>query len=57
MFVRNTNRVPEQIRLSEAAHIIEGSLEVDSDLEKAANCGADIFVSLAGPAYGTKGTV
>lgn len=57
MFVRNPNKVPEHIRFSEAAHILEGSLEVDSDLDKAANCGADIFVSLAGPAYGTKGIV
>ena len=37
--------------------MIEGTLNVDSDMDEAAKCGADIFVSFAGPAMGAKGTV
>ncbi|KAJ5401487.1 uncharacterized protein N7487_007383 [Penicillium crustosum] len=56
LFVRNANKVPEHIRLSEGTEIIVGTLEADSDLEEAAKCGADIFISFAGPAFGVQGT-
>ena len=57
LFVRHTSKIPEHIRINEATRIFEGTLEADSILKEAANCGADIFVSLAGPSYGTQGTV
>lgn len=57
LFVRNASKVSEHIRLSKGTQIIVGTLEVDSDLEEAAKCGADIFVSFAGPAFGAQGTV
>ncbi|KGO43868.1 hypothetical protein PEX1_047440 [Penicillium expansum] len=56
LFVRNANKVPEHIRLSKGTQIIVGTLEADPDLEEAARCGADIFVSFAGPAFGAQGT-
>ncbi|CAG8087848.1 unnamed protein product [Penicillium olsonii] len=56
LFVRHTSKIPEHIRINEATRIFEGTLEADSILKEAANCGADIFVSLAGPSYGTQGT-
>ncbi|CAG8316357.1 unnamed protein product [Penicillium salamii] len=56
LFVRNAGKVPEHIRLNAATKILEGTLELDSDLNEVAECGADIFVSLAGPSYGTSGT-
>jgi hypothetical protein len=56
LFVRNATKVPGDIR-NKATHVIEGSLEVESDLDEIARCGADMFVSFAGPAVGASGTV
>ncbi|KAJ5355822.1 hypothetical protein N7517_010431 [Penicillium concentricum] len=56
LFVRDANKVPKHIRLREETQIIVGTLEVDSDLNEAAKCGADIFISFAGPAFGVQGT-
>ncbi|CAI7579694.1 unnamed protein product [Penicillium bialowiezense] len=56
LFVRTASKVPEDIRLHASTNILEGTLEVDSDLDRAAECGADIFIAFAGPSYGSKGT-
>ncbi|KAJ5757621.1 uncharacterized protein N7511_006315 [Penicillium nucicola] len=55
LFLRNASRAPESIR-NKATQVIEGSLEVESDLDNIAKCGADMFVSFAGPAVGASGT-
>lgn len=40
-----------------AVEIIEGTLDNETVLDRAASCGASIFVSFSGPRIGTKGTV
>ncbi|KAJ6019301.1 hypothetical protein N7499_009535 [Penicillium canescens] len=55
LFVRNATKVPENI-LNNAEQVIEGSFEAHSDLDKIAKCGADMFVSFAGPTFGASGT-
>jgi len=37
--------------------VIEGTVEDEEGLKKIASSGATVFVSFAGPTYGSKGTV
>jgi hypothetical protein len=55
--VRTPSKVPKEISDNENVTIIQGTLEDEEGLKKAAACGASIFVSFAGPTYGSKGTV
>ncbi|KAJ6136497.1 hypothetical protein N7512_001657 [Penicillium capsulatum] len=56
LFVRNRNRIPSWMIAHAEATIIEGTLEDESALEKASSCGAEIFVTFAGPPAGSTGT-
>ncbi|XHG09589.1 hypothetical protein AWENTII_012637 [Aspergillus wentii] len=55
-FVRNATKIPPTILQNEAVHVIEGTLDDEPSLERASKCGADTFVSFAGPPVGEKGT-
>ena len=57
LYVRTPSKVPKEISDNENVTIIQGTLEDEEGLKKAAACGASIFVSFAGPTYGSKGTV
>ncbi|KAK6811590.1 hypothetical protein RU639_012550 [Aspergillus parasiticus] len=56
LLVRNPKNLPQTLMQNPAVEIIEGTLENEIVLDRAASCGAGIFVSFAGPPIGTKGT-
>ncbi|KAE8324812.1 hypothetical protein BDV39DRAFT_216926 [Aspergillus sergii] len=56
LLVRNPKNLPQPLMQNSAVEIIEGTLENEIALDRAASCGASIFVSFAGPPIGTKGT-
>jgi hypothetical protein len=56
LYVRSPSKVPKDISDNENVTIIQGTLEDEEGLKKAATSGASIFVSFAGPTYGSKGT-
>lgn len=58
LYVRTPSKVPEDISSNADIAIIEGQLDDAEGLKRAAACGADTFVSFAGPTLGKKhGTV
>lgn len=58
LYMRTPSKIPSDLSSNPQLHVIEGALEDESGLRKAAGCGADIFVSLAGPTLGKReGTV
>ena len=57
LFVRSPGKIPGEIRHQKETHVIEGSLEDEASLEEASKCGANVFVSFAGPPIGSQGTV
>ncbi|RFU32426.1 hypothetical protein B7463_g3916, partial [Scytalidium lignicola] len=54
LYVRTPLKVPEDIRSHVDVSIIQGQLDDVERLRQAASCGADTFVSFAGPTLGSK---
>lgn len=57
LFVRNRDKVPAKVSNNDRVAIIEGTLENEGILDEVSKCGADSFVSFAGPPMGNQGTV
>jgi Trk K+ transport system NAD-binding subunit len=58
LYVRNPSKIPAEFAANPNLHTIQGELSDEEELKKAAACGADIFVCLAGPTLGKReGTV
>lgn len=58
LYIRNPAKLPVDLSSNPNIHIIQGELGDTDGLKKAAACGADVFVSLAGPTLGKReGTV
>ncbi|KAE8380349.1 hypothetical protein BDV26DRAFT_279569 [Aspergillus bertholletiae] len=56
LLVRNPSNLPRNIVENTDVQVIEGTLDEEVTLDSAASCGASIFVSFAGPPFGTTGT-
>lgn len=58
LYVRNPVKVPANLKNNENVTVLQGELGDEEGLKRAAECGADVFVCLAGPTMGKKeGTV
>ncbi len=58
LYVRTPSKLPSDLSSNAKVSIIQGELQNAEGLKKAAACGADVFVSLAGPTLGKReGTV
>ena len=58
LYVRTPSKIPSDLSSNTNISIIQGELHDAEGLKKAAACGADIFISLAGPTLGKReGTV
>lgn len=58
LYVRSPGKLPENQRANPLVTVVEGTLEDKEALNKVALCGADVFISVAGPTMGKKdGTV
>ena len=58
LYVRNPSKLPASLSSNAKLSIIQGELGDREGLEKAAACGADTFISFAGPTKGKReGTV
>ncbi|KAJ5414332.1 hypothetical protein N7509_000959 [Penicillium cosmopolitanum] len=56
LFVRSRSKVPTKVADNKKVAIIEGTLEDEDTLDEVSRCGADTFVSFAGPPVGNQGT-
>lgn len=54
LYVRTPSKIPAELRSNGKLSIIQGELGDVEGLKKAAACGADIFISLAGPTLGKR---
>ena len=58
LYVRTPSKIPSNLSSHTNLSVIQGELQDADGLQKAAACGADIFISLAGPTMGNHdGTV
>jgi NAD dependent epimerase/dehydratase family enzyme len=58
LLVRTPSKIPADLSSHASLHVIQGELGDEQAIKKAAECGADVFVSLAGPTLGKReGTV
>lgn len=58
LYVRNPAKVPAEVTQNDRVAVLQGELEDEEGLKRAAECGADVFVCLAGPTMGKReGTV
>lgn len=58
LYVRTPSKLSADIVENDNVNVIEGHLDDEEGLQKAADCGADILVCLAGPTLGWReGTV
>ncbi|TIC65452.1 hypothetical protein E3Q01_02147 [Wallemia mellicola] len=57
LYARNPSKLSDSLRAQEKLDVIEGELSDMVALETAAKCGADAFISCAGPLSGSQGTV
>jgi nucleoside-diphosphate-sugar epimerase len=58
LYIRNPAKLPADIAENEDVTVIKGELGDEEGLKRAAGCGADVFVCLAGPTLGRReGTV
>jgi hypothetical protein len=58
IYARTPSNLPKAISWHDSVDVILGELEDEEELKRAAACGADTFISLAGPTMGNKnGTV
>jgi len=54
LYVRTPSKVPKDLASNPSLSVIKGELGDEEGLKKAAACGADIFVSMAGPVLGKR---
>jgi NAD dependent epimerase/dehydratase family enzyme len=58
LYARTPSKIPSDLSSNPRLLIIQGELGDEEGLKKAVNCGADVFISLAGPTLGKReGTV
>lgn len=58
VYARTPSKIPDDLTSNPRLHTIQGEFEDEEGLKKAAACGADIFISFAGPTLGRReGTV
>ena len=58
LYVRNPSKIPKELASNAKLSVIKGDLGDEEGLKKAAACGADVFISFAGPTKGKRdGTV
>ena len=58
LYARTPSKIPSGLSSNPRLSIIQGELGDEQGLKKAADCGADVFISLAGPTLGKReGTV
>lgn len=58
LYVRSPSKIPFNLSSHKSVAVIQGELGDEEGWKKAAACGADTFISLAGPTMGArKGTV
>ncbi len=58
LYARTPSKIPTELSSNAHLSIIQGELTDEEGLKKAAACGTDVFVSLAGPTLGRReGTV
>lgn len=58
LYVRTPSKIPKELSSNANLAVIQGDLSDADGLKRAAACGADVFVSLAGPTLGRRdGTV
>jgi len=58
LYVRTPSKIPSDLSSNSNLTVIQGELMDAEGLKRAATCGADIFISLAGPTMGKReGTV
>ena len=58
LYVRTPSKLNSDVASNKNVDILQGQLDDEEGLRKAANCGADVFISLAGPTLGRReGTV
>lgn len=58
LYVRTTSKIPKDLSSNPRLSAIQGELGDEEGLKKAAACGADVFLSFAGPTLGKRdGTV
>jgi len=54
LYVRNPSKIPTDLSSNANLSVVQGDLGDADGLKKAASCGADIFISLAGPTLGKR---
>ncbi|TAQ84573.1 hypothetical protein B7494_g7101 [Chlorociboria aeruginascens] len=54
LYVRTPSKIPEGLASNTSVDIIQGELNDVEGLKRVANCGADIFISFAGPTLGKR---
>ena len=58
IYARTPSKIPADLASNPRLSVIQGELGDEAGLKKAAACGADVFLSLAGPTLGKRdGTV
>lgn len=57
LYLRNPDKLPADIANNANVSVIKGTFDDVSGLERAAACGASVFISFAGPTANSKGTV
>lgn len=57
LLVRTPSKLPETILHNENVNVIKGTLDNEAAIDQASRCGADAFISFAGPSPGSTGTV
>lgn len=57
IYARNPSKVPTEVSEHAQVTVLKGTFDDNDGLEQAAKCGADTFVSFAGPVANNKGTV
>jgi NAD dependent epimerase/dehydratase family enzyme len=58
LYVRTPFKIPPELSSNSNLNVIQGEFDDEEAMKKASGCGADIFISLAGPTLGKReGTV
>jgi hypothetical protein len=58
LYVRTPSKIPAELSSYASLNVIQGGLGDEEAMKKASECGADVFISLAGPTLGKReGTV
>lgn len=56
LYVRNPSKMPASVSSNKSVEVIEGTFDDEEKLASAATCGANTFVTFAGPVVSNKGT-